>query len=259
MGKHAQRGQGRKAASALVATSGRDVSKPLRGQEWRRDLLTSWLFQTCIKLQTSLDRRFLRFGMTVQEASVLLRCVEARGITPGRLAIALGRDKGKITRFVDRLESSRLLTRDIDPRDRRFSILKPTAKGKQVAQGLGSLFDSIREELFAGILESDVLRLGKMLPQLHKNAVRIGSGQKCDAPRVRKRIGSHELKTDCERTGTHQITADILPPSPNGHAANMVPIGQEGHESELIRHEQSNEENTTAGKLDEEHKELVFK
>jgi hypothetical protein len=67
------------------------------------------------------------------------------------------------------------------------------------------------------------------------------------------------LKTDCERTGTHQITADILPPSPNGHAANMVPIGQEGHESELIRHEQSNEENTTAGKLDEEHKELVFK
>jgi DNA-binding MarR family transcriptional regulator len=259
MGKHAQRGQGRKAASALVATSGRDVSKPLRGQEWRRDLLTSWLFQTCIKLQTSLDRRFLRFGMTVQEASVLLRCVEARGITPGRLAIALGRDKGKITRFVDRLESSRLLTRDIDPRDRRFSILKPTAKGKQVAQGLGSLFDSIREELFAGILESDVLRLGKMLPQLHKNAVRIGSGQKCDAPRVRKRIGSHELKTDCERTGTHQITADILPPSPNGHAANMVPIGREGHESELIRHEQSNEENTTAGKLDEEHKELVFK
>jgi DNA-binding MarR family transcriptional regulator len=259
MGKHAQIGQGRKAASALVATSGRGVSKPLRGQEWRRDLLTSWLFQTCIKLQTSLDRRFLRFGMTVQEASVLLRCVEARGITPGRLAIALGRDKGKITRFVDRLESSRLLTRDIDPRDRRFSILKPTAKGKQVAQGLGSLFDSIREELFAGILESDVLRLGKMLPQLHKNAVRIGSGQKCDAPRVRKRIGSHELKTDCERTGTHQITADILPPSPNGHAANMVPIGQEGHESELIRHEQSNEENTTAGKLDEEHKELVFK
>jgi DNA-binding MarR family transcriptional regulator len=132
--------------------------------------------------------------MTVQEASVLLRCVEARRITPGRLAIALGRDKGKITRFVDRLESSRLLTRDIDPRDRRLSILKPTAKGKQVAQGLGSLFDSIREELFAGILESDVLRLGKMLPQLHKNAVRIGSGQKCDAPRVRKRIGSHEFE-----------------------------------------------------------------
>ncbi len=39
----------------------------------------------------------------------------------------------------------------------------------------------------------------------------------------------------------------------------MVLIEQEGHESELIRHEQSNEENTTPGKLAEEHKELVFK
>lgn len=122
MGKHAQIEPGRMVVNVFVATSRRGLSEPLRGQEWRKDLLTSWLFQTCIKLQTSLDRRFLRFGMTVQEANVLLRCVEARTVTPGKLAIALGRDKGKITRFVDRLESSRLLTRDIDQRDRRFSI-----------------------------------------------------------------------------------------------------------------------------------------
>jgi len=189
MGKHAQIERGPKIASVFVATSPRGLSKPLRGQEWRRDLLTSWLFQTCIKLQTSLDRRFLRFGMTVQEASVLLRCVEARRITPGRLAIALGRDKGKITRFVDRLESSRLLTRDIDRRDRRFSILKPTARGKQVARALASVFDSIRKELFVGILESDVLRLGKMLPQLHKNAVQIGKKRGDWEGQRKRRIG----------------------------------------------------------------------
>lgn len=162
-------------------------------------LLTSWLFQTCIKLQTSLDRRFLRFGMTVQEANVLLRCVEARTVTPGKLAIALGRDKGKITRFVDRLESSRLLKRDIDQRDRRFSILKPTAKGKQVARGLVSVFDSIRKELFAGILESDVRRLGKMLPQLHKNAVQIGKKRRNWEGPGKRRIGeknsSRNIKT----------------------------------------------------------------
>jgi DNA-binding MarR family transcriptional regulator len=189
MGKHAQIGRGRKVVSVLVATSGGGLSKPLRGQEWRKDLLTSWLFQTCIKLQTSLDRRFLRFGMTVQEANVLLCCVQARRITPGQLAIALGRDKGKITRFVDRLESSRLLTRDIDPRDRRFSILKPTAKGKQAARVLASVYDSTRKELFAGILESDVIRLGKMLPQLHKNALQIGKERGNWEGRRKRRIG----------------------------------------------------------------------
>src|ERR1700682_1765118 len=190
MGKHAQIEPGRKVVSVFVPTLRRGLSKPLRGQEWRRDLLTSWLFQTCIKLQTSLDRRFLRFGMTVQEASVLLRCVEAQRITPGQLAIALGRDKGKITRVVDRLESSRLLTRDIDPRDRRFSILKPTAKGKQVARALVSVFDSIRKELFVRVLESDVLRLGKMLPQLHKNAVQIGKKRGDWEGQRKRRIGA---------------------------------------------------------------------
>jgi DNA-binding MarR family transcriptional regulator len=190
---------------------------------------------------------------------VLLRYVEARRITPGQLAIALRRDKGKITRFVDRLESSRLLTRDIGRRDRRFSILKPTAKGKQVARALASVFDSIRKELFVGILESDVLRLGKMLPELHKNAVQLGSRHKCDVVRGRKRIGSQEIKIEGAQASQPQIAADDLTTSTKGDATNTVPIGQEGHESEPIRHEQSGEESATPGKLVEEHKELVLK
>lgn len=175
MGKRAQMELSGRVGAPFVPISRIVAAKALGAQEWRKDLLVSWLFRTCIRLQTSLDRCFLRFGMTVQEASVLLRCVEALRITPGQLAIALGRDKGKITRFVDRLESSRLLRRDIDRRDRRFSILKPTAKGKRVARDLASVFDNIRKELFVGMLESDVRRLGKVLPQLHKNALQIGS------------------------------------------------------------------------------------
>lgn len=259
MGKHAQVGRSQKVVSVFVATSGRCVSKPLRGQEWRRDLLTSWLFQTCIKLQTSLDRRFLRFGMTVQEANVLLCCAQARRITPGHLAIALGRDKGKITRFVDRLESSRLLTRTFNPRDRRFSILKPTTKGKQVARTLVSVFDSIRKELFAGILESDVRRLGKMLPQLHKNASHVGSWHKCEVLRAHKRIGSHRMKTEGRQTSQDQVSTNILTPSPNGHVTNSGPIEQESHESELVQHAQSSEGNIFPGRLVDEHEELVLK
>src|ERR1700746_2111404 len=143
MGKHAQIGRGRKVVSVLVATSRRGLSKTLRGQEWRKDLLMSWLFQTCIRLQTSLDRRFLRFGMTVQEASVLLRCVEARQWSPGKLSVVLGRDKAMVTRFVHRLEAVHLITRERNPRDKRLSIIKPTGKGKRLAQDLASVFDKV--------------------------------------------------------------------------------------------------------------------
>jgi len=140
-----------------------------------------------------------------------------------------------------------------------FSILKPTAKGKQAARALASVFDSIRKELFVGILESDVRRLCKMLPQLHKNAVHVGSRHECDAVRRRERIGSHGMNMEGPQKSQPQIAADFAAPSPNGHVINTVPIEQEGHESEPIRHEQSSEENTTSGKLVEEHKELVLK
>ena len=180
----------------------------MSAQKWRKDLLVSWLFQTCIRLQTSLDRRFLRFGMTVQEASALLRCVEARTITPGRLAVVLERDKGKMSRVIDRLGSSRLLVREIDQRDRRVSILKPTAKGKRVAQVLASVFDNIRKELFAGILESDVRRLSQTLQHLHKNAVRIGARWRKSRLRERHRIGSHRLKSQGKEISQPKVSAD---------------------------------------------------
>jgi hypothetical protein len=173
--------------------------------------------------------------------------------------MALGRDSGKITRFVDRLESSRLVTREIGRRDRRFSILKPTAKGKQLARDLASVFDSIREELFAGISESDVLQLGKLLPQLYKNAVCIGSRQKCEAVRERKRIGIRGMKTEGPKTRQPHIAADSLTASPEGRAANTVPIEHEGHEGELIRHEQSGQETVAPGMLVSEQDALVLK
>jgi DNA-binding MarR family transcriptional regulator len=190
VGMHGKIEPGQQVASVFVPISRNGLSKQLQSHEWRKDLLISWLFQTCIRLQTSLDRRFLRFGMTVQEASVLLRCVEARSITPGQLAVALGRDKGMITRFIDRLEVSRLIVRQNNPRDRRFSVIRPTTKGKQLARALANVFEHIRKELFAGILESDVRGVSRMMALLHKNAVGIGSRQKCDVVRQRRRIGS---------------------------------------------------------------------
>ena len=148
--------------------------KPLSAEEWCQDLLLSWLFHTSIQLQTSLNSHFHRFGMTVQEASVLLRCVEAREITSGRLAIILGRDKAQTTRLARRLEARGYLTREIGVRDRRFIVLRPTAKARQAAQGITGVFFHIRRELFAGIREDDLGRLSEVLAQLQKNAVRIG-------------------------------------------------------------------------------------
>jgi DNA-binding MarR family transcriptional regulator len=213
MVKHAKIKPGQNVTSVFVPISRSGLSEQLLGHEWRKDLLMSWLFQTCIRLQTSLDRRFLRFGMTVQEASVLLRIVEARRITPGELAVGLGRDKGMITRFIDRLEFSRLITRDINPCDRRCSVIKPSAKGKQVARDLAHVFGEIRKELFVGILESDIRRFSTIMVQLHKNAIGIGSPQKCEEVQPRRRIGRHAVRAEVRQTSQTPLTPDISAPS----------------------------------------------
>jgi MarR family transcriptional regulator for hemolysin len=199
MSKRAQIKWVQKIANVSGPISRTVSSKTLTAREWRKDLLVSWIFQTCIRLQTSMDRRFLKYGLTQQEASVLLRCVETRRITSGKLAVALGRDKGKITRFVDRLEVGGLVMRDTDRRDRRCSVLKPTAKGKKMARELFCVFDSIRKELFVGIGENDVRRVSGMLSELHKNAARIGTRQRRETVGRRRRIGTRGKKAENAR------------------------------------------------------------
>jgi DNA-binding MarR family transcriptional regulator len=222
MGKQAQMKRSGKATSFFDPISRSATPDRSSAPLWRKDLLVSWLFRTCIRLQTSLDRRFLRFGMTAQEASVLLRCVEARKVTPGQLAAALGRDPGKITRFIDRLEASLLLTRNIDRRNRRFSIIKPTAKGKRAALEVASVFDNIRKELFAGILESDLRGLSQMLAQLHKNAVRIGSMPKRGPVRGRKRTGSGRIKSQVTEMDQLEVSPGEPQAFENEHTGGTV-------------------------------------
>lgn len=175
--------------SAPMPKPGSYSRKSLSSKGWHKELLLSWLLQTCFKLQASLDQRFLSLGITFQEAAVLMRCVEAGEIVASRLALILARDKGKITRFVDRLEAAELVKRLANPRDRRYSVIKATPKGRRLAERIASMFDQIREELFVGVPDRDIQRLGRTLLRLHGNAARISSERRGSGGQRTRRIG----------------------------------------------------------------------
>lgn len=195
-----------------------------------RELVLSWLFHTCIALQTSLNRRFLRFGMTAQEASVLMRCVEAGKSNPGHLAVLLGRDKGMVTRFVDRLEASRLVKREINGRDRRYSVITATGKGKQLARELACVFDTIREELFAGTVESDVQLLSGILPQLRKNAMAMGSRKDLKGIRPSRRITTNAVKARVSTAQEKLMSEAVVRQSPQVDDMNTLAVQRVGPE-----------------------------
>jgi MarR family transcriptional regulator for hemolysin len=139
-------------------------------REWQAELSISRLFRTSIRLQTAFDRCFSKFGMTAQEAAVLVHCAEEQETSAGKLAKAMGRDKGKITRFVDRLEASGFLKRKSDPRDHRLFIIKATSKGRRVVPHLKMRFEEVRSQFFEGVLNVDIDKLETLLSQLHANA-----------------------------------------------------------------------------------------
>jgi len=142
-------------------------------REWQAEHAISRLFRTSIRLQTAFDRCFQRFGMTAQEAALLLHCVEEGETSAGKLARRMGRDKGKITRFVDRLEGGGFLSRRSDLRDHRSLVLKATPRGRRTAPQLRRLFDEMRSAFFHGVLNADLDRLESVLTQLHANAERL--------------------------------------------------------------------------------------
>jgi DNA-binding MarR family transcriptional regulator len=142
-------------------------------REWQAENSISHLFRTSIRLQTAFDRCFSQFGMTAQEAAVLLHCVEEGETSAGKLARIMGRDKGKITRFVHKLERSGFLARKNDPHDRRLLVIRATNKGRRVAPQLKLRFEEVRSQFFHGVLNADIDRLEIVLVQLHANAERL--------------------------------------------------------------------------------------
>lgn len=216
--------------------------KSLSSKEWHKELLLSWIFQTCFKLQASLDGRFLSFGMTFQEAVVLTRCVEAGEIAPGRLALMLARDKGKITRFVNRLEAAGLVKRSVNPRDRRYFVIKATPKGKRLAERIASTFEEVRKELFVSVLECDIRRISKVLPQLHRNALGIGTKRPVSEGRRKIRIGTrkNDLREEAYTAGT---PSSVIKSDP------LIPKGQEEPVGGLVQADCINTESQTEGEL----------
>lgn len=170
--------------SVHFLTNNNEARAPAGARDWYRDLLLSTLFRASIKLQTQMDRHFQRFGMSAQEAAVLVRCVEARQISPGALAHSMARDKGKVTRFLQRLTAKNLLKRAVRPQDRRVAVIRPTSRGRATAIQLRLAFDDIRNRFFDGLASEDLERVGSALTLMLANASRniVGSPKKTLKP-----------------------------------------------------------------------------
>lgn len=91
---------------------------------------------------------------------------EQADVTPGQIAETMGVGRTTITGFLDRLELEGLITRSINPNDRRSFILALTDKGKEFVYRIDGHRRDLLRRTFKHMSDQDLAALERGLSSL---------------------------------------------------------------------------------------------
>jgi DNA-binding MarR family transcriptional regulator len=97
------------------------------------------------------DQRLKTYDLTVEQLQVLKQIDGDGGQPQNRLSVLTGKSPANITRILDRLEKKNRIVRQLNPDDRRSSLVFLTKEGKALHDEVINLFDGLRSELAKGI------------------------------------------------------------------------------------------------------------
>jgi DNA-binding MarR family transcriptional regulator len=114
-----------------------------------------------------IESRLSTVGLSIPRLAALQRLVEAGGSLPlGQLADRLACVKSNVTQLVDRLEAEGLVTRSLDPDDKRSRLAIITETGRRIHQDGARIQRAVEEELFATLSVDDAQRLSEIIIKL---------------------------------------------------------------------------------------------
>ena len=128
----------------------------------------SLVYQVARDLATALERQLAPFGVTAQQAALLLH-VSRGHASPRQLSRALGTDTAGTTKLTDRLEAKDLIERHRNPEDRRSVLIALTERGQALVPQLGPVFGRVNSQLFSGFSAEEIGALTAMLERIRGN------------------------------------------------------------------------------------------
>lgn len=124
------------------------------------------------KLHRLLKLRYAEaeFGVTVEEAILLYMLHANTNQILQNIAIATGKNKSVIMRMIDSLEEKGLVTRTVNPQDRRENLLAITVAGEDVVARSRLIENRLSEELLKGIPEDKLAVFFEVLDEISHSA-----------------------------------------------------------------------------------------
>jgi DNA-binding MarR family transcriptional regulator len=138
-----------------------------------KNALRAWI--QLIKTAKRIEGRMNSHFVTEHQSSMtrfdvlanLVRC-EDHTTTTSRLSSMLLASKGNITRLLDRMVSDGLIQREIDPDDKRVSVVKMLPAGESLFNALATDHESWIDDLFVTFSNSELKDLSSMLETLRE-------------------------------------------------------------------------------------------
>lgn len=134
------------------------------------DSIGYWVNRLAMAMRAAFERELAPYGVTSQQAAILITCFRGQAETPMTFAKILDIDCSAVTRLLDRLEAKGLLVRRCDPSDRRCQVVELTESGCNLAPKLIPASQSVTRKFLKGIPGAEAGQFRKTLMKMLRNA-----------------------------------------------------------------------------------------
>lgn len=128
------------------------------------------LFMVLTHLYQEMSRAFSsRVGMSYSRLLILHELMHAGELSQTELAQRLEMEGALITRFAKQMEAAGLISRRVDPKDNRFTLVTLAPAGQQLLKRAESLGDDFSVRLLEGVSEQEQADLIRMMKRMQAN------------------------------------------------------------------------------------------
>lgn len=122
------------------------------------DRLIFLVFSAQQKLKAYLNNALIESNVrvTTAQAGILFLLKQKKGRTMTELSQVLGIDNSTMTGLTDRLEKAGFLKRQVNPVDRRTSLIYITSQGVTEVEGARAVISRVNEEIKNGFSEEEI-------------------------------------------------------------------------------------------------------
>lgn len=167
---------------------------------WRR--VETTLMGTAATMREAYDTCFAPLELNLTQASMLAYVVEFGPATQSRIADHLGHGRATTGSTIDQLENRGLVTRTLDPSDRRVRLVEVTASGRDMAERLREVDLFVSKTLRTGITRAERRALASVLNRLEANL----QGLLADPPTADQFATQQTPQTNSSQTNQSQTS-----------------------------------------------------